>query len=378
MNRRTHPADSTETARKRVRSFALKIMTPIVYVLSGSKPRQPERSTLAALDALRDQFDPIVFAAGDYDCDSLAEFGLPLRRFDGPTGLLRQFRALLADSPELTFVASEPRPAYLMMLLNVLYRRRVNHIHIVPAEDDEGALVRSSALRKYDVRYVAETESTRVGLIARGVGRDRVRVFDRFIADDGRSTATRRGPFKMSGVRRVAVVGRTSEIDDFVRAGIVDEAPDGIEFVIFTSTERSGDVTGASKAVFADDSGLWNCHGTWDLLLSLTPWECSEGHVLEALAAGVPVLIAAEDAFSTIVSDGINGFVYRDGDFAHLATRLQMLTRISHDRLNSVAKGGEYLLKIRFSAEKGIERYRQLFEQRHLPPVELNGGKLIL
>ena len=83
--------------------------------------------------------------------------------------------------------------------------------------------------------------------------------------------------------------------------------------------------------------------------------------VLEAFAAGVPVVATAVGGTPEVVEDGVNGRLAPPGDSRALASRLAELIGDSRRRA-SMGERGRRLVLERFSFEGQAEAYRSLFE----------------
>ena len=83
--------------------------------------------------------------------------------------------------------------------------------------------------------------------------------------------------------------------------------------------------------------------------------------VLEAMAVGLPVLVPNQGGTKTLVENEISGFQFKANDIQDLARRLLQLTAISPEKLNSIGKNAQKVLQDKFSENRGIAAYRQLF-----------------
>jgi glycosyltransferase involved in cell wall biosynthesis len=100
-----------------------------------------------------------------------------------------------------------------------------------------------------------------------------------------------------------------------------------------------------------------------DLLVHLCPTEPFGLAILEAMAAGVPVLVPSSGGASEIVTEGRSGFHFRADDPDSLAARLQELMHAPADLLNAIVAGGDEAVAGRFSPAARIEDYRRLIEE---------------
>jgi len=100
-----------------------------------------------------------------------------------------------------------------------------------------------------------------------------------------------------------------------------------------------------------------------DLFVPLCPVEPFGLAILEAMAAGVPVLVPDSGGAAGLVDEGVSGFHFQANQAASLAARLRDLGGASPERLNDVASGARRALATRFSAHSGTEAYRRLLHQ---------------
>jgi len=97
-----------------------------------------------------------------------------------------------------------------------------------------------------------------------------------------------------------------------------------------------------------------------DLLVHLCPEEPFGLAILEAMAAGVPVLVPDRGGAGSLVEEGISGFHFKADDPGDLARRLIQLREAPPPYLNRAVSGGFRALATRFSARDRIGQYRQL------------------
>jgi glycosyltransferase involved in cell wall biosynthesis len=273
-----------------------------------------------------------------------------------------------------------------MRALNLLFQRRTTHLQVVDERDATDARIRDIGLDRDDVIFVTRSDSVRERLSTKLMRQDRIRVVEGFLSPARIASLHPRAPFDESGVRRVLVScpdGDAEAIRLFLGALKDDSAPPFLNYLIRAESDQRDEI----REMLRDEPGVSLIPGgiatagvvaSCDLLLRLGDSDFVDFITLEALATGVPVLTAAFESRTSPISDGANGFCYRSGDSADLAAQLRRLASISFDQLNAVAKGGRYLVDIRYSADSGVERFKRLFGHSRAPVPEFNGGKLIL
>ena len=98
-----------------------------------------------------------------------------------------------------------------------------------------------------------------------------------------------------------------------------------------------------------------------DLLLHTAPREPFGLVILEAMAAGLPVLVPDTGGPASIVAHG-GGWCYRADDDRALARSLLMLAETPASDLNAKVEAGGRELATRFDEAVAIERYRRLLQ----------------
>jgi glycosyltransferase involved in cell wall biosynthesis len=363
-------------------------MIPLIYVLQNGVLDDSQQMALALLDGLRDEFKPYVFAPPGNVINEAQKMGFVAQTFSSATDLTMKLWLLVSSNDELGFVATELAHSYSMILLNAFYRRRLIHLHVIKGGEDEySGYTKRASLKKYDVIFITHSEFIKEKLIAHGTGQERVRVIENFLSEKRKGVLRQRVPFETNGVKKVMVVSSfESEAKVDLLLDALDFMPDlsELKFTFYGSVSQSEALkkrvseNNLNVEFAGSEVNIAEKFAETDLFLDLCPTVSSGLTMLEAMAANVPVLISDGGTTGSTISHNINGFSFPANDAEQLAYRLNDLSKASFDFLNAIAKGGKYLLNIRFSAENSVERYRRLFTEQKLPVVDLTGGKLIL
>jgi glycosyltransferase involved in cell wall biosynthesis len=101
--------------------------------------------------------------------------------------------------------------------------------------------------------------------------------------------------------------------------------------------------------------------------------------VVEAMAAGVPVVAAGHGAFVELVEDGVTGLLHRPGDPASLAARIRRIAA-DPDRNREMGRAARRRYEQDFSPAVGLERLLQEYRtaiagRAHTPGDRINGGQ---
>ena len=337
---------------------------------------------LATIAGMSDICSPLLLAPPGPVHVAAQRLGASSCAFTSVREFATMLQPLLAAHQAFAYVATGVMHSLVLLAWNLRYRRRVAHLHIVHGGAEESVSYgRKRWLNRAQVAFVAVSAFVKERLLAHGVRADRIVVIENFLPD-GLSTRTpRRRSFTKAGIQRVLIVSR---LDPIKRVDLLldalDMAPDlrtlsirilgsgwdaerlrdraarchpNVEFVGFTDTVQ--DELAAA-----------------DLLLHLCPVEPFGLAILEAMAAGTPVLGPDTGGAAALIDEGVSGLHFRANDARDLAERLRGLCSLAPEYLNAMVLGGEQALATRFSATERIADYRRLI-QRQLT-LGLKGG----
>ena len=347
--------------------------TPLLYVLHSGNLYGTERMALATLAGLQDCFEPVLFAPPGPALAEAGRLGFAHAAFNSPQEFARRLRPHLAASPRLAFFATGVVHSLIFLGWNLLYRRPAVHLHMVHGGTDErDSYGRKKLLNRTGVIFVAVSAFVRERLIANGVRAEQIRVIENFLPERQIQTVPRRGAFATAGVRRIVVVSR---IDPIKRVDLLLDALDRQPELNALSIRILG--TGWELETLRERARRRHPNVTFvgftphvpeelaaaDLLLHLCPVEPFGLAILEAMAAGVPVLVPDQGGAGSLVEDGVSGRRFRADDLDDLVTQLEALRQTPAVELNRLAAGGDRTLATRFSEAARIADYRRLLEE---------------
>ena len=90
--------------------------------------------------------------------------------------------------------------------------------------------------------------------------------------------------------------------------------------------------------------------------------------LLEAMAAGVPVVAAAVGGIPEAVQDGVNGFLVAPGDTASLARALRKLL-LERSLAERIGAAGRDSVRLRYSPERALPRLEAIYTAMGIEPV---------
>ncbi len=342
----------------------------LIYVLHSGNLYGTERMALATVDGLRDEFDPLILAPPGPLLAEAARRGYSTFSFRTPLELTHHLWLLLRGRGEVAFMATGVTHSLAFTLINLIRRRKARHLHVVHGGTDERlSYGRKRRLNRLGVQFAAVSDYVKERLVAHGVPPGRIAVIENFLSREQLAAIPRRRRFIRRGIERAVVVSR---VDPIKRVDLLLDALDlqpeldtmeirvcGGGWQLEELRQRAAKRhRGVEFLGYTDNVGREIADA--DMLIHLCPEEPFGLALLEAMAAGVPVLAPDSGGAGDLIVDGISGFHFRANDAADLAKRLSELRNADAETLNRVVEGGRSALRTRFSERDRLADYRRL------------------
>ena len=351
-----------------MKQSASSTLSKLLYVLHSGQLFGTERMAIATLLGLSRDFDSLLLAPPGAAVPYAEQHGLMAASFGGLASLARQMFIQLVRSGSVTLVATGVSQSLLAIVLAALTFTRLRHFHIVHGGTDERlSYGRKRWLLPFAVHYVAVSHFVRARLVAHGVPADRITVIENFLSP-GAAAPLRAGVF--DAVNRIALVSRLDPIkrvDLLLDALEQTPALSDLQCNIFGTgwddeALRQRAVKAGLPVHFAGFcSTVPQALACSDLLVHTCPEEPFGLVILEAMRAGVPVLVPDTGGPAGFIRDGENGFTYRACDGHDLARKLLAIRALAPSRLAQIAAEAGRTLRERFGALERIDDYRRLF-----------------
>jgi glycosyltransferase involved in cell wall biosynthesis len=347
--------------------------TPLAYLLHSGQLFGTERMALATLDALRGRFDGLLIAPPGPVHAAAQAAGLASRATGGRLAMAAALVRHLLRHRHSALMTTGVWQSLLGRALQRLLGGSGAHLHLVHGGTDERlSYGRKRLLAGTAVQLVAVSDFVRQRLLAHGVPARQITVVHNFLPG---GAGPQRGPFAADGVRRVVVLSR---LDRIKRVGLLFDALErvpglgGLRFDVY----GSGDEAALLRARAARHPNV-TLHGfvpdaacalaQADLLLHTCPEEPFGLVLLEAFAAGVPVLVPNSGGAGAIVTDGVDGWHFSANDAVALGQRLLGLLQVPASQMTAVAGAGRRALQTRFDPARQAARYAALAGAAVLP-----------
>jgi glycosyltransferase involved in cell wall biosynthesis len=348
-------------------------MKPVfLYALHSGNLYGTERMALVTLQGLADGFEPVLFAPPGPVLEEARRLGIATEEFRGAAEFARKLLPYLRRHRRIAFAATGVMHSLVFLALNLPFRRRNLHLHLVHGGTDErDSYGRKPLLNRWPITLVAVSAFVRERLLAHGADPGKIVVAENFLPARQIDHAPRRGPFRWGGVQRVVVVSR---VDPIKRIDLLLDALDrhprlgrlsfrvlgtgwDLDSLRARAAERHRNVAFEG---FCPNVAVELAQS--DLLLHLCPVEPFGLAILEAMAAGVPVLVPDRGGAAGLVEPGVSGYRFRADDADDLAAALLNLAKSPAKRLNHAVAAADARLRARYSDQAGLERYRHLLE----------------
>lgn len=342
-----------------------------LYALHSGNLYGTERMALATLKGLGDTYKPVLFSPPGPALEEATRLGIEAFPFSSTKELVLALRPWLARYQKIVFAATGVSHSLIFIAWNMLYRRRCAHIHLVHGGTDERlSYGRKRTLNGRNVTFVAVSDYVRSRLVANGVHEGQIRVCENFLPDAQIESTPQREPFLNQGLNRVIIVSRVDPIKCIsLLLDALDRHPElaSLSFTVYGTGWDLDELKNRAArthpnvqfAGFSDR--IPEAMQASDLLLHTCSVEPFGLAILEAMAAGVPILVPDAGGASSLVEPGISGFHFKADDPDALAKTLQRINGLSADNLNSIVAGATTRLRGHYSESVCMERYRSLF-----------------
>lgn len=346
---------------------------PLVYILHSGNLFGTERMALETLDGLGAGNCITISPKGSLLGES-ASRGHRAIAAEGGLKLMRELIRLMQAHEQLVFFSTTVGQAFLISFVNAFFRRRIAHLHPVHGGDDAyGSYGKKKWLNWINVKQVAVSKYVRQQLIENGVTPDSIVVIENYLNEGTENSIRKKGTNGNTLICRGLVVGRLvvhkrlellidtleqyrSELRDFQ----FDVFGDGVLSSHLRSRARKANVPVNFHGYVANVSDRI---ADYDFLLHLNHEEPFGLVILEAMAAGIPVLVPDSGGTGTIVQDGINGFTFQSADANDLSIKLRVLKSASPEMLRTIVANAREDLRTRYSARSQTAAYQTMIAE---------------
>ena len=359
--------------RKISPTFSGVSVTPLIYVLHCSGLYGTERMAMETLEGFKDQYTPVILCPPGPLVKEAEARGVRVLTYQSVPNLIRIYFRLLKEFPSLVLMTTAISHAYSFAPLNLFFRRKTAHLHLVHGGAvDKLSYGRKKFLNGLNLVQVGVSSFVRKKLLQHGVRDAQIRVVGNFLSQQTREGIRKRAPFEGEPLTKGLVISRvipSKKVDLLFDA--TERHPD-LNRLSFTIFGKGGMRTRLMERAVANDlnislpgfaEDLNHQMADYDFLVHLCPEEPFGLVILEAMAAGLPVLVPDQGGSAGIITPGVTGFRFKANDADCLARELGKLTRHSAEKLNTVVASAEEALIQQFSCEAQVLEYQKIIAE---------------
>jgi glycosyltransferase involved in cell wall biosynthesis/capsular polysaccharide biosynthesis protein len=352
--------------------------TQLLYLLHSGNLYGTERMALATLEGLRPHFRPVLLAPPGPVHRAAEQMGIASHVFTGKRDLFKQLPRFLKGQKQIALCATGVSHSLLFLLVNLGYRVRNVHLHLVHGGTDERlSYGRKKLLNRLPVTLIAVSEFVKSRLLAYGVAEGQVKVLENFLPDDQIQQAPKRATFTEPGIKRVLLISR---VDPIKRIDLLLDALDlepALQNLTFRILGTGWDLDNLRQRArlrhpnvtfigFSDQVPLELAKS--DLLLHTCPEEPFGLAILEAMAAKVPVLLPDQGGAAVLIPAATDiaqaaGLHFNANDAHDLAQKLMSLQLASTEQLNQMVDRAYQHLWEHYSSQARLPAYQAQFAE---------------
>ena len=332
-----------------------------------------ERMALATLVGLRESFDVILLAPAGSSALARAEaLGVPATPFAGRIGFIRALFSIFRSAPASAVLTGSLSHSLIAFALSLTFRRRIVHIHIAHGGPEPVAYARKQWLNPLtQISIVAVSDHARRRLRAFGVKERRIEIIRNFLPAE-RAIPLAGHAHHYGKIRRVLMLSKVEPIKRIdLLFNAIDLRPElrDLRFRVLGGGPLLQEMRSRAVAYpnvelpgFVEDVDPELEEA--DALLHCCPSEAGPLAILEAMAAGLPMLAPDAGGCAELILPHKTGLLFKANDASDLADRLVELTRLTPDELAMLGTAARRRLEDSYDQAARCEEYGEFIMRR--------------
>jgi GT2 family glycosyltransferase/glycosyltransferase involved in cell wall biosynthesis/SAM-dependent methyltransferase len=150
-----------------------------------------------------------------------------------------------------------------------------------------------------------------------------------------------------------------------VRWFVVGDRPRHYSQTLWESAKALGDLYGTRLEIVPETPDIMSYYSAADVYCCTSRWESFPRVILEAMAAGLPIITTPVNGIVEQVRQGRNGLFYEPGDVAALAEKVRVLVEDQELR-QRLGRASPVVLSSIISYESMVEAYSEVFREAWL------------
>lgn len=341
----------------------------MVYMLHSGNLFGTERMALETLTGFPD-YQPVIMAPPGPLMEEIRRRGIFHYPITSKADLIKALVELLRKHKHLVFMTTALLDVLCLSALNFVFRRKLSHLHLVHGgASDHLSYGRKKWMNHMKLTQVAVSDYVRQRLLMYGVKPEKIQVVGNFLSAETLANISRRAAFQtgapLKGVivsrvipaKRVHLLFEAMERHSDLKMFSFDVMGVGGQVEILRARAQAGGLPIELKG-FVDD--VHQRLAGYDFLLHLNCEEPFGMVILEAIAAGIPVLVPDSGGTATIITNQSNGLSFKADDPDDLARALRDLHKKNAHQLNQLVAAADQLLANTYHIDTQVAAYRAL------------------
>lgn len=341
----------------------------LIYSLYCGGLYGTEKMALATLAHLPKDYHKILFCPKGIAAEKAEQLGIETHTFTNKFNYCSTALKTILKYKNIIIISTSVSHSIILTLLSFITFKKIKHFHIVHGGADEKSSYHSKKILGYlPITLIAVSNYVASKLVEYGNKKENIKVAENFLPETpthNHQQLSRNWPPK--NILLVARVDPIKRIDLLLK--LLSKYPElnKFNFIVLGA--------GTELKKLQAESIINNLNITWtgyqsdvtpyykqaDLFLHLCPNEPFGLVILEAMAAGLPVIAPDSGGPSQIISHHKTGLLYKSTDIDSLADTLQQTVKSTRLEINHIIDKAYLDIKTKYHPVNGIKRYIKIF-----------------
>jgi len=339
----------------------------LIYSLYCGGLYGTERMALATLKGLPKHLKKILICPPGEANKTAKKQGLITYTFSSKWQFIQLIIKVFQQNKNITIISSSVSHSIIFTVLSAVLLKKTKHFHIVHGGADElNSYQKKRVLRFFNIQFIAVSEFVKNKLSCYGINPRKISVIENFISTCEPVSSTHNIHWPPKKIILVSRLDPIKRLDLLVLLLEKYPALNGVSFTIYGTGHNINELQSIVKnknlnityAGYCSD--IVNEIKKYDLFLHLCPDEPFGLVILEAMLAGVPVLVPNSGGPKDIIEHSKTGFTYKNTDIDDLAKQLLHISHLTINDIKLVINQAQDKLQAEYLTEAGISRYIKL------------------
>ncbi len=345
----------------------LSLKQTLIYSLYCGGMYGTERMAIATLTGLPSCFDKVLVCPPGAAIKTAQQLGISSRTFTSKWQFICLTIKLFLNRENIIIISCSVSQSFIYSLLSIILFKNINHFHIVHGGANENnSYQKKRILRFFKIRFIAVSEFVKDKLSSYGINPQKISVIENFISTNQPILPNKNIHWPPMRVILVSRLDPIKRLDLLILLLKKYPALNELSFTIYGTGGSINEYQSIAQKqnlniVYAGYcSNIVNEIKKYDLFLHLCPDEPFGLVILEAMLAGIPVLVPDSGGPKDIIEHSKTGFTYINTDIDDLAEKLLYISHLTINDIKLITNQAQDELQAKYLTEAGIARYIKL------------------